>query len=70
MQEIKTKMIFQDIMIKVMGVLLNTVKKHPNDYIIGYPDGLVNDIRKCEAEIKRLNGLIRVEKINKLLSLT
>jgi hypothetical protein len=66
MKELKTKMIFQNIMIGALKTLKVASQKYPNDYIIGYSLELENDIIKCEKEIKRLNSLIRVEKINKL----
>lgn len=67
MKELKTKMIFQNIMIGALKTLKVSSQKYPNDYIIGYSLELENDIIKCETEIKRLNSLIRIEKINRLL---
>ncbi len=67
MQEIKTKMIFQDIIIGALKTLKVAAQKYPSDYIIGYSDELENDIIKRETEFKRLYALIRIENINRLL---
>jgi len=67
MIELKTKLIFQNIIVGAMEVLLDATRRHPHDYIIDYSDELENDIIKCASEIKRINSLIRIEKINRLL---
>ena len=64
MKELKTKMIFQNIMIGALKTLKVSALKYPSNYTINYSHELSTDITRCETEIKRLNALIRIEKIN------
>jgi len=68
MIELKTKLIFQNIIVGAMETLLHATVKYPDDYAFSQANELAIDILRGKNSVIRLNSELRVLKINKLLN--